>query len=206
MKQTPRAGFSIVEALVVLAISGMALAIIFSIGVKAGDAGFGLGRRAISAADRDLATSDLRSLLRSYDVRPVDLFIDGIDEPLIGSASRLEGTAVMERATQCAPQGWAGRLVLAIDGEGPNRVVTCQAGGQSVVLFRLGASPAAFSYSRDGASWSESYENRRAPVSSETGARSQSVYLRLKASPVVDVVEQATSARPNKWYRNDLDF
>ncbi len=206
MEQTPRAGFSIVEALVVLAISGMALAIIFSIGVKAGDTGFGLGRRAMSAADLDLAVSDLRSLLRSYEVRPVDAFVDGVDEPLIGAADRLEGAAVMERATQCAPQGWAGHLILAVEGEGEARVLMCRAGDHTAVLFRLGAAPATFSYSRDSATWSEAYENRRARFVSEAGARSQSVYFRFKAPPVADVVERATSDRPAKWARNDIDF
>ena len=37
MQTARRAGFSLIEALVVLAIGGMALAVIFSIGIKAGD-------------------------------------------------------------------------------------------------------------------------------------------------------------------------
>lgn len=205
MKQAPRAGFSIVEALVVLAISGMALAIIFSIGVKAGDSGFGLGRRAMSAADLDLAASDLRSLLRSYDIRPVDTFVDGVDTPLVGTGDRLEGTAVMERATQCAPEGWAGRLVLAIESQGETRTLVCQAGERRAVLFELGAA-AAFSYSADGTGWAGDYVNQRARVRSELGARSQSLYVRFLADPTIDIVEQATSGQPAKWTRNDLGF
>ena len=206
MDQSPRSGVSIVEALVVLAISGMALAIIFSIGVKAGDTGFGLGRRAMSAADLDLAVSDLRSLLRSFEIRPVDTFVDGVDQPLVGTPDRLEGAAVMERATQCAPQGWAGHLVLAVEGEGESRVLVCQAGTQRAVLFELGAAPAAFSYSVDTTTWSNAYENRRATVPSEAGARSQTLYVRFEAPPVTDVVERATSAQPSRWFRNDLDY
>ena len=206
MEHTPRAGFSIVEALVVLAISGMALAIIFSIGVKAGDTGFGLGRRAMSAADLDLAVSDLRTLLRSYEIRPVDMFVEGVDEPLIGAAGRLEGSAVVERATQCAPQGWAGRLILSIEGQGPRRVLTCRAGNHTAVLFELGATPARFTYSRDAATWTPTYENRRAPVRSEEAAKSQSVYIRFEAAPVTDVIEMASSGQPGKWVRNDLNF
>jgi hypothetical protein len=160
----------------------------------------------MSAADLDLAASDLRSLLRSYEIRPVELFVEGVDEPLIGAADRLEGSAVMERATQCAPQGWAGRLVLSIEGQGPRRVLTCRAGEHTAVLFELGAAPATFSYSRDAAVWTPTFENRRAPIRAEEAAKSQSVYIRFQAASVTDVVEMASSGQPGKWVRNDLNF
>lgn len=207
MQQPPRPGFSIVEALVVLAISGMALAIIFTIGVKAGDTGFALGRRAMSSADLDLAVSDLRTILRSYDVRPPTTFLQGQDEPMIGSATRLEGSAVMERATQCAPQGWAGRLVLTIEGQGADRVLMCRAGERSAVLFELGAAPAAFSYSRDASDWSAGYENRRpATTPDDAAARYAAVFIRFRATDVADIVELANSGLPSKWIRNDFEF
>jgi type II secretory pathway pseudopilin PulG len=206
MRGSPREGFSIVEALVVLAISGMALAIIFTIGVRAGDAGFALGRRAISAADLDLAVSDLRTLLRSYEVRPADTFVDGVDDPLIGTIDRLEGPAVMNRATQCAPEGWSGNLILTVEGQGRDRTLTCQAGDRRAVLFELAATEGVFSYSTDARTWSPSYENRRAERPSETGARSQAVYIRFEARPLTDVVERAESGQPSRWFRNDLEF
>jgi hypothetical protein len=199
-------GFSIVEALVVLAISGMALAIIFTIGIRAGDTGFALGRRAMSAADLDLAVSDLRSLMRSYEVRPVDTFVDGVDEPMIGTAERIEGPAVMERATQCAPEGWSGQLILAVEGEGQSRALVCRAGERRAVLFELNARPGAFSYSTDAITWSTDYENRKAQRPSEERARSQAVLIRFQARPVTDVVERAASGHPGKWFRNDLEF
>lgn len=121
-----RSGFSLIEALVVLAIGGMALAIIFSIGVKAGDTGFGLGRRAMSAADSDVAASDLRTLIRSLALRPPDTFLGGLDQPVVGDPIRLEGDVVIERATQCAPQGWAGRLVLAVERRGTGHALLIQ--------------------------------------------------------------------------------
>lgn len=194
------------EALVVLAISGMALAIIFTIGIRAGDAGFALGRRAMSAADLDLAVSDLRSLLRSYELRPVDTFLEGVDEPLIGTAERIEGPAVMERATQCAPEGWSGHLVLVIEGPADNRNLVCQAGERRTVLFELSSTPAAFSYSTDAMNWSTVFENRKSERPSEAGARSQAVFIRFEARPVTDVVEQTASGQPAKWFRNDLEL
>ena len=71
----------------------------------------------------------------------------------------------MERATQCAPQGWAGRLVLAIEGQGANRVLVCRAGDTTTVLFELGAAPASFSYSVDATNWSTSYKNQGCALS-----------------------------------------
>lgn len=202
-----RSGFSLIEALVVLAIGGMALAIIFSIGVKAGDTGFGLGRRAMAAADADVATSDLRSIIRSLALRPSDTFVDDVDRPVVGDPVRLEGDVVMERATQCAPQGWAGRLILTIESRGADHVLTCRAAGETVVLIDMQRSPAAFSYSTNGETWTPNYSNQPAAGPRDFGElRSQAVWIRFAATPAIDIVEMASSGRPEMWLRPDATF
>lgn len=201
-----RSGFSLIEALVVLAIGGMALAIIFSIGVKAGDTGFGLGRRALAAADADVAASDVRAIIRSFALRPSSTFLAGIDRPVSGDASRLEGDVVMERATQCAPQGWAGRLVLEIANSGPDRVLSCSAGGKTAVLIRLGQTAARFSYSEDGQAWNSVYSNLPPNLRDPGELRSRTLWVRFDAAPLTDVVEMASSGRPELWVRPDADF
>ena len=90
MQTARRAGFSLIEALVVLAIGGMALAVIFSIGIKAGDTGFSLGRRAMSVADADVAISDLRAIIRSLSLRPPAAIVEGVDRPIVAGPDRLE--------------------------------------------------------------------------------------------------------------------
>ncbi len=205
-RKTSQSGFSLIEALVVLAIGGMALAIIFTIGVKAGDTGFGLGRRAMAAADSDVATSDLRSIIRSVAVRPSETFLPEIDQPVIGTASRLEADVVMERATQCAPQGWAGRLVLAIETRGGEQVLTCSADGRATDLIRFAAAPAVFSYSTDGRTWASTYTDLAPGPRSFGALKSQAVWIRFAAASAVDVVEMAASGRPEAWIRRDADF
>ncbi|MBB5745335.1 pilus assembly FimT family protein [Brevundimonas variabilis] len=200
----PRSGFSLIEALVVLAIGGMALAIIFSIGIKAGDTGFGLGRRAMAAADTELSTNDLRSLLRSYSVRPAGSFVEGVDRPVEGTSTRLVGEAVMERATQCAPQGWAGELALEIEQRDGLISVVCQANGRRVTLASGPGARGGFQYSSDaGSTWSDTWRTAQGDRFAEP--RSARVWIRLTGPGMQDIVETAGSGRPQTWARDDLD-
>lgn len=188
----------------VLAVGGLALAVIFSIGTKAGDAGFKLGRGAMAAADRDVALGDVRATVRSIALRPPSTFLADVDRPMAGAAQRLEAEVVMERATQCAPQGWTGRLVLEIVTEGGERVLTCQAGSRPRTrLMLLNAGPAAFSYSTDGAQWAPAYANTPIPRG-EGPLRPVNLWVRL-ATPGLDVVELATSGQPEPWIRAGAD-
>lgn len=199
-----RHGFSLIEALVVLAIGGMALAIIFSIGIKAGDTGFGLGRRAMAAADTELSTNDLRSLLRSFSVRPEATFVAGVDRPIEGSANRLSGEAVMERATQCGPQGWAGELILEIEQQDGLMSVICQADDRRVVLASGPGTEGGFQYSTDaGATWTDVWTS--APTSRFAEPRSVRVWFRVTGPGSLDIVETSGSGRTETWARNDLD-
>lgn len=200
----PRSGFSLIEALVVLAIGGMALAIIFSIGIKAGDTGFGLGRRAMAAADTELSTSDLRSLLRSYSVRPEVAFVEDVDRPIEGSATRLIGGVVMERATQCGPQGWAGDLTLSLEQKDGMTSLVCQADDRRVVLASGPRRSSGFQYSTDaGATWTDAWTN--APTTRFPEPRSVRVWFRIKGPGSLDIIETASSGRPATWVRNDLE-
>ncbi|WP_427791028.1 type II secretion system protein [Brevundimonas diminuta] len=205
MKTARRSGFSLIEALVVLAIGGMALAVIFSIGIKAGDTGFSLGRRAMSVADADVAISDLRSIIRSVSVRPPASMMEGVDRPILAAPDRLEADVVMERATGCAPQGWAGRLTLSLSAGGEPALM-CQAGDRTVTLMTLpGGAGAALSYSENGQEWGPTFETPNALATGTEGMRSRQFFVRLKAGSV-DVIETASSGLPGRWARPDVDF
>lgn len=201
---TSRSGFSLIEALVVLAIGGMALSIIFSIGIKAGDTGFGLGRRAIAAADSDLSYSDVRTLIRSLALRPAGNFNRTLDKPLIGSPERMVSDVVMERGTQCAPQGWAGRMTLEIIPRGANeRVLICEAGGRRTTLMVLPTQTATLSYSTDGVTWSPVISTEPPLDHDPSSLRAIQVWVRLGLAPLPDIVEMASSGDPQSWGRND---
>lgn len=208
MHTVRRAGFSLIEALVVLAIGGMALAVIFSIGIKAGDTGFSLGRRAMSAADADVAISDLRSIIRSISLRPPAAIVEGVDQPIIAGPDRLEADVVMERATGCAPQGWAGRLTLTIERQGTEHVLTCKAGARTTPILTLprGTSTASFSYSKDGQNWTSSLDTSRSTQVWLQQFRSQTLWVRLKGGPQMDIVDLAYSGQPAQWMRPSAEF
>lgn len=200
---SPRSGFSLIEALVVLAIGGMTLAIIFSIGIRAGDTGFKLGRRALTVADSDVAISDARSVIRSFVLRPTTTFRTGVDAPLAGDAASLSGDVVMERATQCGPQGWAGSMTLSIrSGEGTHQLV-CSAGGRDVTLLTVTGEDPEFSYSLDRLLWSPTYTNAPERTGGARGdLRPVTLYVRLSGARD-DILEAVTSGRPGAWVRLD---
>lgn len=200
-----RAGFSLIEALVVLAVGGMALAVVFGIGLRAGDTGFALGRRALSVADSDLSISDFRSVVRSLALQPPSTLAAGADQPVRGDPRSLEGPVVMERATQCAPQGWAGRLRLEVERrEGGGGALTCAAGGRTVDLFALPSDRAALSYSTDGGrTWADRFDNDPQGRQAGMELRAFRLWVRVTAEPFVDVIEMASSGRPESWLRSD---
>ncbi|NBB64007.1 prepilin-type N-terminal cleavage/methylation domain-containing protein [Pseudomonas sp. ODNR1LW] len=197
-----RSGFSLIEALVVLAIGGMALAIIFSIGVKAGDSGFRLGRRAMAVADTDIAISDTRSLIRSIAVRPPETANDAVDRPIEGRPDLLEADIVAERASQCAPLGWSGRLRLSVETAGAERRLVCEAGGRRAVLLATTDRNAALSYSTDGTDWNNDFRSLPRQEIRDGGMKSTGLFVRFRGG-AVDLVEHARSGRPQSWIRFD---
>ena len=201
MQTARRAGFSLIEALVVLAIGGMALAVIFSIGIKAGDTGFSLGRRAMNAADLDVSVNDVRVIFRSTVLMPARAFRAEVDQPVIGSSDELEMDVVMERANQCAPQGWAGRLKLRIEPSPEGRALFCILGTRRIKLLPASAE-SAFSYSTDRTNWSSNFSNAPSRNSGLEELKAASVWIRFNGASA-DIVEMASSGRPEAWIRAD---
>lgn len=202
MRRWPRPGFSLIEALVVLAIGSMALALIFSIGRSASDNGFRLGRNALTAADNEIAVSDARTAIASLLIRPVAVINDPERQAIMGTATSIEGEAVMRRATACAPRGWQGRLRLSIEPVGGRPALFCHAGPKSVRLMLLGPG-ATFSYSTDGVLWVPVWTNAPAAATGIVTApplESATVYLRLTNPGGPDIMETASTGFPSSWF------
>ncbi|MBJ7485262.1 MAG: hypothetical protein JHC99_11235 [Brevundimonas sp.] len=187
----------------VLAIAGMVLAIVFSIGIRAGDAGFSLGRRALEASDSDISRSDYRVTIQSIALRPANTFVPG-DPVTTGDVLRLETEVVMARSTQCALKGWAGILRLEIrDQDGGGSAVVCRAADREAVLFRLPRGRAQFSYSTDGSTWTSSFDNTPTDQQDFGNIRSSNLWVRLRGGPDLDLIARATTGRPDIWARSD---
>lgn len=200
-----RSGFSLIEALVVLAVGGMALAIIFSIGMHASKSGFAIGRNAMSAADADITAGEIRTLLRSFIVRPRVSLRPEIDQPLIGDAARLSGEVVTERATRCAPAGWSGRLTLAVSRmSGGGQELTCEVDGETTRLLTMPEGGASFAFSSDGLTWSPTYSGAAAPVAADDEGllRLTRVWIRLD-TPDGGILDFSSSGEPLFWGQAD---
>ena len=64
-------GFSLIEALVVLVVTGAALMLVFSVGARSTEIAFRLGRRALDLADRQVSTDALRVMIRGLEAPPL---------------------------------------------------------------------------------------------------------------------------------------
>jgi hypothetical protein len=195
-----RAGFSLIEALVVLLVAGMALMLVFSIGGQSARTGFALGRRALAAADDDVTQDQLRGLIRDLTPAPTGVDPAGLGvTPFEGDASGFQGEAVLDRAGACGESGPVGRLRVAIESRADGDVVTCQVGpGAPRLVADLRPRRVRFAYSVDGAQWRDDW---RAPAVARPTSAGQpptkspiSVFVRLASDDgQVELVERASS-------------
>jgi hypothetical protein len=192
------AGFSLIEALIVLLVAGMALMLVFSIGGDSARTGFQLGRRALAAADGEVAEDELRGLIASLQLPPARVDPAKVKlAPFAGDDRGFAADAVLARPGLCGPAGPTGRLRVAIETHADGDEVTCQAGvAAPVMVADLRPRRARFSYSSDGAHWSDSLAP---PTSFDPKAEpvELSLYIRLASDDgVVDVVGRASSGPP----------
>ena len=192
-------GFSLMEAMVVLIIGGMALMLVFAIGGRAAGIGFGLGRRALAVTDGELAEDNLRELMHGVSIPPAEA---GSGNPGIavfnGGPQGFEGDAILGRSTLCASAGPVQRLRVRIEPLPDGDRVTCAAGaGAPRVAADLRPRRASFAYSTDGVRWGAHWTSTPDIGPATTGPRARSVYIRLaSADGAVEILEAAASGRP----------
>jgi len=194
-----RGGFSLIEALVVLAVAGAALMLIFSVGVRSTEIAFRLGRRALDLADRQVSTDALRGVVRGLVIPPTGSEVPTGAPDARGTPRQFGGPAVLAAATPCAGSGPSAWIEISLVGEAEGDRVTCRAdNGPAVVLADLRPHRARFSYSEDGVRWRESWRATPRLVDRARAPREQGVYVRLAADDgKVEVIEHATSGRPD---------
>lgn len=203
-----RSGFSVLEAMIALVITGLALTLIFSIGNRASTGGFSLGRRVLSITDHQIEALSFRALIEglvvpsALDSAPANMGLRVVGPAnLVGTPTKLSGSAVLGRDTICADAGPVTQIELEVQSQGGRSQLVCKIKAQPpVVLMDFGRKSVRFAYSQDGNIWRD-YINVRpgafTPKEFDTRFRARSYYVRLWSDDLsVLYLEKATSGRP----------
>ncbi len=208
-----RAGFTLIESLTALIITGFAVSLILMIGARGAFQGLMLGNRAVATIDNNVTRSALGDLIGDIVIPPLTLASQAaetetmeVDDSFVGATDQVAGRLVAGRETPCAPIGAEGRLVLAVRKTGDlESTVSCAltyddgTAIEPVDMVKLRWPDAAFSYSEDGAQWLGAWEvDRGQPVETSAlpNAIQRKVFVRLTSSDGrSQLVEIATSGR-----------
>jgi hypothetical protein len=210
------AGFSVLEAVIVLAITGMALTIVFSIGSRASEMGFRLGRSVLAVGDNEIARESFHNLVGGLIVpSTVDAAAGVTYAPpsLRGDALHFQAGEIAGRSTPCSSQGPSGLIEFFLVG-GPQAELQCQvAGGAKVRLMAFKDHPAKFSYSLDGLNWTETVQIDPGLVkTADLNARpltgfGRTLFIKVASDDgSVLIVERASTGRPVPHPVNQSDL
>jgi type II secretory pathway pseudopilin PulG len=206
--QNSKAGFTLIEAVVALAVTAMTCSILFAIGARGGQTVLRLGNRALETADSQLARDTYRSVIESLVVPGLTTVTQAqggvdmtdVDTSLTGDAGSVSAKWLGLRSTACGAAGDSGRMVLTLATVNSHSVVTCQLDdGQAINLLDLGPREAHFEYSEDGETWTDSWTVEAGePVENalNPSAELRRVYVRLASTDgAADLVALTTSGR-----------
>jgi hypothetical protein len=201
------AGFSVMEAIIVLAITSLALTLVFTIGSRASEMGFRLGRRALGVADSQIASDSFRAIIGGIELPPFDIpksVSDSENVSFSGDAHQLSGRLIAARATPCSQIGPVGHVTLSIRFAGGHALLQCNLTNRPAVLVAdLGTGPAEFSYSTDGSNFADQVSVVAGiPVTGDPGPQAQyrKVYVRLaNVDGSIQMIAIADTGRPINW-------
>ncbi len=148
-----RAGFSLIEATVVLAVAGMALMLIFAVATRATQQGFRRGRLALDTVDAEVAEETFRDLVAGLEISP---WPPAPSKPgglrFEGGPEGFQGPAVLGRGGVCGPAGPAAPLRVEIQRTTAGDRIVCRTGSRAALLMEV-KGRTAFAYSEDGRRW-----------------------------------------------------
>jgi len=203
-----KAGFTLIEALVVLGVTSLIAGLLFTIGARGGQTVLRLGARALDTADSQLARDTYRSVVESLIVPSLTTRVQaegGVDMTDVDTSLTGDGTSVSAqwlglRSTACGAAGDTGRMVLSLATNNGHSILTCQLeDGNAITLIDLGPRETHFEYSEDGETWTDSWTVEAGqPVDAalNPSAELRRVYVRLaSADGQADLVALTTSGR-----------
>jgi hypothetical protein len=213
-RPNPRvAGFTMIEALAALVVTGLTLSVMFAIGMKNIQSGYRLGHRAVDHANQQVSAGAVRDVLHSMVIpalAPASQAAEdeaetndqnGMGDEFDGASDTLAGYIIAARDNPCLPVGGEGRITLSFKADNGRTLLMCQVnGGEPVVLANLSWPDAAFSYSEDGATWTDSWQvvrGQTVDAAAVPDAEQREVYVRIAshdgASQLVELIQ---SGRP----------
>jgi hypothetical protein len=207
------AGFTLIEALATLAVTGLTLSVMFSIGVKNIAAGYRLGHRAVDHANQQVSTRAVRDVLDSMVIPALAVASqsaeneaetndqNGMGDEFDGAPDTLAGYIIATRDNPCLPVGGEGRITLSFKSDNGRTLLMCQVNAEDpVVLGDFGWPDAAFSYSEDGATWTDNWQVVRGQTVDSAAvpdSEQREVYVRIASRDGANqVVELVQSGRP----------
>jgi hypothetical protein len=206
--RTSKAGFTLIEALITLALTSLTVGVLFTIGARGGTTGFRMGARALDVADAQLAGEAFRATVASFLVPPLTTVAqtgggtedDATLTTFLGDADHVEGQWLAARASPCAVIGATGHLVLAINRQADKSLLTCQLDdADPIVLVDFKGKAARFQYSEDGVNWVDAWTveaGQQVADSARPSAEQRKVYVRAATDDgSADLVEIAASGR-----------
>jgi hypothetical protein len=207
------AGFTMIEALAALAVTGLTLTVMFSIGMKNIQAGYRLGHRAVDHANQQVSAGAVRDVLNSMITpafNPMSQAAEqeaetndenGVGDEFDGAPDTLSGYIVAARDNPCLPTGGEGRVTLSFKSDNNRTRLMCQINTDDpVVLADLGWPDAAFSYSEDGTTWSDTWQvirGQTVDAAAVPDAEQREVYVRIAsrdgANQMIELVQSGRS-------------
>lgn len=198
--RTAQAGFSLMEAVIMLAVAGMALMLIFAVATRSSQAGFRLGRNALAVADRRLADDSFRALVAGLEIAPAPADPARLRLlPFDGRADGFSGSAVLAHANPCTTAGPVNPLDVQVLRTTAGDQLICRAGSARAVLLDLPGKRLQLAYSEDGRSWSDRWTDRPAFIAAAVAGqrRSRRLFVRLYSTDGrFEILAEAPARRP----------
>lgn len=153
------AGFSILEAIVVLLISSMVLSVVLPIVIQSTAQNLRTGQRALSIVEQTLDENSFRRLLRSVAPPRQSVLGKPARVTVEGEPKTLSFVALSDAPTSCvrSPGETTVRLEIEREQQTQRESLVCYAGAQARVLASWNAADATFAYSLDGKIWADEW-------------------------------------------------
>ncbi len=193
-------GLSIIEALVIVTVTAMLALLLLPLASRAAGRNFALAEGSLDAADAGNAETQFRALLHGAAQQPHGA------PSLHGQPDSVTMFPALAAATACARAGASASVRLRIVQRGDGGWLACESDGRRTEVMAWSVGEARFSYSDDGATWTNRWSQPARPMGDTT--------MLVRAAPLVrfDFVGQdgrgVTWAERAGWteaYPQDLD-